>query len=230
MFAVSASPGVDKILGWSAETANALAASWNGAYAWWGEHNPADARRRRNHHLRGLVAAATCLLVVTAALPASAVNPVGVTLPVHEPMVAPVATPDAPIAWQTEAWRLFGPHGEYSSFRALVVCESSENPSAVGDNGSSRGLAQMAWGNLHGAHAYPVGIRVALGLPATLTKAQTIAWLEDPVNNVRAAYWTWMLRGQTWEGKGGWGCAWVTRAPKTRDTNATSPYIGPMLH
>ena len=43
---------LDEILGWSAEMYNALLESWKGTYAWWREHNPADAQTfpsDRNH-------------------------------------------------------------------------------------------------------------------------------------------------------------------------------------
>ena len=89
---------------------------------------------------------------------------------------------------------------------AYLACESSGDPNAVGDNGASRGLFQIAWDNIAGRWEYPAGIRAAAGIPTDLTRLEAIAWLHDPARNVAAAWWTWWLRGRRWDGSGGWGC------------------------
>ena len=91
--------------------------------------------------------------------------------------------------------------------RVIVECESSWKPEAVGDAGASIGLFQIAWDNVWGRYEYPVGIREAADVPAGMTVRETKEWLMVPENNVRVAYHTWRLRGESWSGWGGWSCA-----------------------
>ncbi|MDE0605048.1 MAG: hypothetical protein OXI18_11650 [bacterium] len=101
---------------------------------------------------------------------------------------------------------LFADHADDAL--AVMDCESSGNPRAVGDDGASIGLFQIAWDNIWGRYEYPEGIREAADVPAGMTIAETKEWLKDPANNVRVAFWTWELRGG-WSGWGGWSCSRV---------------------
>ena len=99
----------------------------------------------------------------------------------------------------------FGDHA--ADALAVMDCESSGNPRAVGDDGASIGLFQIAWDNLWRTE-YPADIREAADVPDGMTPSETREWLKVPDNNIRVAYWTWKLRGG-WSGWGGWSCSRV---------------------
>ena len=95
---------------------------------------------------------------------------------------------------------------DYDEAIVIMECESSGNAEAVGDDGASIGLYQIAWDNIWGRNEYPQGIREKAQVPEGMTVKETIAWLKVPENNIRVAYWTYKLR-DGWSGWGGWSCS-----------------------
>ena len=135
---------------------------------------------------------------------AAASEPVQVLYP--HPATTPMPVyPPAVEQWRALVADRFGEHA--SEAMAVMACESDGDPKATGDGGNSIGLFQLAWGNIHGRWEYPEGIRAAAGVPHDLTRREAVSLLEDPWWNAEIAYWTFQLRGERWNGDGGWGCA-----------------------
>ena len=101
-------------------------------------------------------------------------------------------------------WGLWPPD-QWENVTKIIDCESEWNPDAIGKAGEI-GLTQIHWDNLYGRE-YPVGLRAKLGLSPSVSRQEIVGWLKVPHNNLRAAYWTWKLRGERWGGHGGWACA-----------------------
>ena len=103
---------------------------------------------------------------------------------------------------------------------AVMECESAGEPGAHNESGSGAiGLMQIKWANLWTLAPFrPGGSGHYLYDSAVNTRAEKIAWLEDPENNVAAAYAIWLdgygdsgwSRGEgerrSWSGKAKWAC------------------------